>query len=372
LDAIDLDLEPVQRLNRDLAKAGALLGPREARHLVDTYYDFQAIRIIAENRLRAVRQASDDNAADTLDFLTVQAEVLEKQMAKAITRWAEVQPEAEWAMAQKGIGPILSGGLSAHIDIEKCPTVSHIFRFAGLDPHIKWLGKEKALALIPYIYDEDFNGDLPGQMTEMEEKKLADIMGDIPEDFGLSVPQLLAVAKLTNRSFRSIIRGAGPRTKEGPTGGPVTKASLQAYLARIPWNKSLKMLCWKIGESFVKVSGSQDAYYGALYAERKMMEVERNEEGELAPAAARALEDKKWNKGTDAYKAYAQGKLPPAHIHARAKRYAVKRFLSDWHTVTWELRTGRPVPQPWVIEFGGHHDYAPPPGYTPLKGGRMT
>ena len=57
-----------------------------------------------------------------------------------------------------------------------------------------------------------------------------------------------------------------------------------------PWNAALKTLCWKVGESFVKVSGNQDAIYGRIYAERKALETERNEAGTFADQAARKLE----------------------------------------------------------------------------------
>jgi hypothetical protein len=43
-------------------------------------------------------------------------------------------PVAHWAMAQRGIGHIITAGLLAHIDIERAPTVGHIWRFAGLVP----------------------------------------------------------------------------------------------------------------------------------------------------------------------------------------------------------------------------------------------
>ena len=50
-------------------------------------------------------------------------------------------------------------------------------------------------------------------------------------------------------------------------------------LSSNPRNASLKNLCWKLGESFVKVSGSEDAFYGQEYAKRKKFEIDRNEQG---------------------------------------------------------------------------------------------
>lgn len=120
-----------------------------------------------------------------------------------------------------------------------------------------------------------------------------------------------------------------------------------------PWNASLKTLCWKIGESFVKVSGHPASLYGRLYRERKERDQARNERGEFAEQAAAVLRDKKFRKDTVARQCYEKGILPPGHIHARAKRYAVKIFLSHY----WEkgrLLAGLPIPNPFPIAHMGH------------------
>lgn len=120
-----------------------------------------------------------------------------------------------------------------------------------------------------------------------------------------------------------------------------------------PWNAQLKKLCWKIGESFVKVSGYDDAVYGKVYLERKALEQQKNDAGDYADQAAAKLEKFNIGKTTDAYKRYSQGKLPPAHIHARAKRYAVKMFLSHFWEV-WREIEGLPTPEPYAIAHMGH------------------
>jgi hypothetical protein len=130
-----------------------------------------------------------------------------------------------------------------------------------------------------------------------------------------------------------------------------------------PWNASLKCLCWKIGESFVKVSGREDDFYGKLYLQRKQIDSERNEAGAFADQAAAKLVRFNIAKNTDAYKAYSAGKLPPAHIHARAKRWAVKLFLSHFHHVAWTLATGTPPPKPFAIDILQHGHYIAPPNW---------
>ena len=105
-----------------------------------------------------------------------------------------------WALA-------IAAGFLAHIDIERAPTVGHIWRFAGLDPTQKWEKKTKR-----------------------------------------------------------------------------------------PWNADLKTLCWKLGESFVKVKGNENDIYGKVYEARKAQEVLRNEAGELADQAADVLKNKRIGK----------------------------------------------------------------------------
>jgi hypothetical protein len=121
-----------------------------------------------------------------------------------------------------------------------------------------------------------------------------------------------------------------------------------------PWNASLKVICWKLGESFVKVSGNRNDVYGKLYQSRKLYEADRNASGALAEQAAAMLTRKRIGKETDAYAAYSAGTLPPAHIHARAKRWAVKAFLADYHHVSYELRYGTRPPFPYPIAHLGH------------------
>lgn len=125
-----------------------------------------------------------------------------------------------------------------------------------------------------------------------------------------------------------------------------------------PWNAKLKALCWKAGESFVKLSKKEECFYGRLLVKRKMQEVNNNEAGlykEQALARVGTV-----GKTTDAYKYYSEGKLPPAHIHARARRYAVKILLSHLHTIMYwnEYKTAPPVP--YAMAHRGHVDYIPP------------
>jgi hypothetical protein len=129
---------------------------------------------------------------------------------------------------------------------------------------------------------------------------------------------------------------------------------------RRPWNADLKVLCWKIGDSFVKISGREDAYYGQVYRKRKELEVERDLAGLFADQAAKTLEEKKI-RDPETLKTYENGHLPAGRLDLRARRYAVKLFLSHWHEIAYTAEHGERPPFPYPIEHLGHAHVIPVP-----------
>ncbi len=237
-------LQAITRLTRDVKRAAKTLSPDEARFLVDTYYAMQGNRIRAANQVRALTASGEPH--ETLSWLTNNAEVLERDIKSALDSYSSASPVGTWAKSICGIGPVISAGLLAHIDIQR--------------------------------------------------------------------------------------------------------------------NASLKRLCWIIGESFVKVSSNKNDFYGKIYLTRKAYEEARNEAGGCATQAAEKLAKFKIDKSTDAYKAYAAGKLPPGHIHARAKRYATKLFLSHYQAVAYRSHYGVEAPRPYILtqEAGHAHEITCP------------
>jgi hypothetical protein len=122
---------------------------------------------------------------------------------------------------------------------------------------------------------------------------------------------------------------------------------------RRPWCAALKVACYLLGESFVKVSGRDDAVYGKLYRQRKDYEIARNEAGDNAESAKEGLKKMK-APDSIARKCYEAGKLPPAQIHARARRWTVKLFLSHLHEFWYLHHHGKPAPEPYPIVWLGH------------------
>ena len=267
--------QSVERMSRDLVQASKTLTKQEARFLVSAYYAMQEDRIRADHRVR--KMGEHETPHEVVVWLASQRFILEKQVARALDGYSGSQPLGQWARSITGIGPIIAAGLLAHIDVS-ARTVGQIWRFAGLDPTVKWTSKTKR-----------------------------------------------------------------------------------------PWNADLKRLCWLIGGSFVYVSGRPSDVYGKVYKERKELEIKRNEMGLFAEQAKEALAAKRYGADTDARKHYEAGRLPPARIHLRATRYAVKLFLSHYHHVGYEMLNGVPPPKPYIFTKPEHTHFTGPPNWDPPK-----
>lgn len=132
---------PLARVKRDLLVAAATMGDEEAKFSVQLYYQIQDFRKAAANQERALE--ATEEPATFLDWAHVSLEYIETQIRNALGRYAKGHPVGQWSLSITGIGPVISAGLLAHIDIERAPTVGHIWRFAGLDPTVTWNKGEK-------------------------------------------------------------------------------------------------------------------------------------------------------------------------------------------------------------------------------------
>lgn len=231
----------------------------ELRLLVANYYQAQEMRKRMDMQLRHL---GDKQPLEISKFASEAFADIEIQIAKALDKLLQ-NPVARWIKSQRGIGPIITAGLLAHIDITKAPTAGHIWSFAGLNPEMKWSKGEKR-----------------------------------------------------------------------------------------PWNADLKQICWHAGQCFMKQSNDPDCYYGHIYRERKKYEIERNEAGgnvekakefKVGPGATKAVKDK-----------LKAGTLPDFNIDARARRYAVKMFLSHLQAVWYWSHFKKAPPKPHAIAHLGH------------------
>jgi len=288
-------LNPIDLLSRDLARVASTMSANEARFLVGQYYKIQEDRKRSDSQVAEL--SKNDQPHAVMSWLLYNNETFEKGIAKALDVYSASSPMGEWLRSIFGIGPVIAAGLLAHINIDKVKHASGIWRYAGLDPTSEWKKGQKR-----------------------------------------------------------------------------------------PWNAELKVLCWKIGESFMKQSGNEKCYYGHLIKHRWEIEKSMNRDGKFQEQAKLALERKKIGQDTEAFLWYngylkaeildgytgltleqrnvrlkdprynvGEGRgtpmLPPAHILARAKRWAVKQFLCDYFMKECEIK-GRRIARPYALTMG--------------------
>lgn len=350
------ELESLGRLDKDLRKAADTLTEEHARFLVDAYYQIQEQRKRAANQIRFMEDAEPHKLIDL--YLHI-FKMTEKSIPPSLARFCRKSAIGRWSLAQYGIGPTFTAALIAYFDINRAPTVGHFWRFAGLDPTVKWLGTKSASKLV------------------------RDVMG---KETKVTNTHLIEISKRVNKKTKNIVKLMGDT---------MTKDSLIKALSRRPWHGRLKKICYLIGESFKKFHNSPKCFYGRIYLERKMYEIDRNESGELSGQARQTLKNRNIGKMTDAYKWYAgrvtpeaskkfreekstaanpatvkvelvkEGRgvpmLPPARIDLRAARYATKLFLCHLHQVWFFTEKGKLPPKPWILTQEGHvHEIRPP------------
>lgn len=260
--------DPEFLLTRDLYDAAATLTDREVRYLVDLYYQLQEYRKASDNMIRSTVGKEPNRL---LAWYADRMDGLERRIPTAMKRYAAARRDGRWAMSIHGIGPVIAAGLLASIEIEKAPTVGHIWSFAGLNPDMKW---------------------------EKGQKR--------------------------------------------------------------PFSLRMKVLCWKIGQSFMKQRASEHDVYGKIYEQRKAIEIERNDLGAHAGYELKGYAEfrKKINVPSGPVPM-----LPPGIIDARARRYAVKLFLSHLHHVMFECKFGKEPPKPYILTKPEHVHYLGPPNW---------
>lgn len=138
-----IELEALNKLKRDIKNAGTTLSKEEARYLVDLYYQMQEYRKASDNQVRQLQKEDNKEPHETLAFFANNFRTLERNIKSVLQVYAESKPIGQWMLSLCGIGPVISAGLMANIDITKVQTAGQIQAFAGLDPTREWHKGEK-------------------------------------------------------------------------------------------------------------------------------------------------------------------------------------------------------------------------------------
>jgi hypothetical protein len=443
-------MEEMKRLDRDLRDASRMLGRKKARYFTDVYYQIQEFRKAAANQVRS----GEEEPNRVLDWVFDSMRRLEENIKKALGEFSSGYKVGAWLQSITGIGPVLSAGFLSHLDVRNAPTAGHFWRFCGLDPTAVWPSKADAKAAVQAVLVEERDlvftaasavklyakyAREPRPATAADEaaaERLIDKHGqalvravlptlarchnrdnlkglqvkDFERQFQnaatfyrelcgsheiieaaedsepINFAQMRILADNFGRNPYNLFHAA--QRKEG---GAPTVDSTAAALCKRPWNATLKVLCYKLEDCFVKFQNNENDSYGKLYVERKLYETQRNDSGRnahqaryiltgkcpvchggeesldlnvprlsAAPVLCRAchghpvVNPKRFGADTDARRNYEGGKLPPAQLHARAMRWTGKLFLSHLHHVMHLDVHGIAPPKPFALEKLGY------------------
>lgn len=134
--------------------------------------------------------------------------------------------------------------------------------------------------------------------------------------------------------------------KKAPTAGHIwSYAGLipQIMSRNYQYNPSLKRLCLHIGNTFAELGNK--CFYGRIYNKRKIYELEKK------------------TKQT-AFLLYPANQI--SHNDKKARRYAVKIFLSHLQAIWYQMEFREKPANPYAIDIIGHAHHISPPN-SPLK-----
>lgn len=374
-EALTTLVDNVEPLNKELIKTikNIDISKDEVRMLVDNYYQTQAKRIVVESQMRSIIQNTDNTiSTELVSWSLNQMKILEDAHGEILSSVSMSSETGRWLRKIMGIGPTLACALIAYFDIEKATSAGHFLSYAGLnDNNAPKIGKDKAKLIV-----EECINSRDGVLDDVTVAK---------------------IAQATGRKLSTLLQ------KSTNAKGKIVKNDLIKAVSFIPYNKNLKVICWKCGHQFALLQNNEKSLYGRILRERKAQETLWNEQGKFANQAkmilgsddwefdrndfcsipdyeadddvnlddiikedqmfkntTRILRSKKFDKSTDAYKALSQGMLPKSQIQARAERFATKLFISHLFEKMYIDKYGKMPPKPYVIEHMGHVDYIEP------------
>ena len=294
------------KLTRDMKNAASTLKKPEVRFLVEAYYRMQEQRNQVRTSDAYHERFGEPNTL--LDWMYKQAQTLEKQVAGALDAYSMSNSVGEWLRSIPGVGPVITAGLMAHLDIApwRCNNVA----LKG-KKNLLYCGK--------------------GRLHRHVRARTDSI-----------------------RRTMAHLRGSNPRI-------------VWEKKTRRPWNLP-QTLCFKLGESFVELQNHKDDFYGTVFVERKDEEWKNNYEGGNEKAAELALKKNTGHQriqvvhgsnrptlgrrkfGRAVHRSLRLFRRKPSserrgtrcyrlHIHARARRYTVL-FLYHLLKLMWLAEQG--------------------------------
>lgn len=357
--------EPEYHVGREKVLKAAELTKPAARLLVANYYAAQESRKRADLQMRHLGDKGTEVDIGLLQYFGDSYAQIETNYQRMLKAYAESTRVGRWQMSNYGVGPVISAGFLAHLDISGCPTAGHFWNYAGLNPTQKWLSQEYTKGFIKATRDT-IKGDWPALIhlcRETHRRPLALLQSaQLIEE----IPNPDEVREfLKKRKAKAVIKAefhADNMLQEALEDDELVAAyerliptfkwkwdEIQSTLAKRPYNPHVKQLVYHFGECVKRVSNHEEAFYGALYRQRKQIVVERNEQGYYAERA------KGYKTNSSEVRAQLkEGRLPASNLDRQACNWAAKIYLSHLHGLMYWDQFGMPPPRPYTIQFLGH------------------
>jgi hypothetical protein len=278
--------------------------------LISSIYDVQHMRILFENRGKAINDTRFKKYAEDL-------ESVESVMKRDAMQTTKTFPIHKWIIEQKGLSYDLAGQLIGLIEpISRFKTVTDLYAYSGMGVMDVCQKCGKRYYAIEYRANRGIH-IAKRLMEQYEKKRVKD--GD---------------TSFNKKAMEMLCQCPHPEIKT------VAQRRLKGTLS--DYNDELKSLCYKLGDQFIK----QGEIYRELYDKAKETYMVRDD-------LIKEMESKKGKKTK-----FGETK-GTAHINNMARRFAVKIFLEHLWRV-WRESEGLEAPMPYPISILGHADYIPP------------
>jgi hypothetical protein len=102
--------------------------------LIELYYQIQNTRVFIADHL-----PQNDSDQNTFNMYSSYLSILEDTIVDLFKSYNLDSITGNWSISQIGVGQAASASLLVLVDVAKAPSVTNLWKFAGLDPkHTKW------------------------------------------------------------------------------------------------------------------------------------------------------------------------------------------------------------------------------------------
>jgi len=235
-------------------------------------------------------------------------------------------PAYPWFSRVKGIGKENIGKVVGQVNIRKAPTISSLWKFAGMDVVQVEVSPEEQFTEIQKSADalQVRLAQLRKKYARHPEKEAKDVTVLTSSAIGGLTESLLGQLD----TLEPVVRGYAPRRVPGQ---------------KLKHNSQLRVMCFRLATSLLRAQGCFAGYYDK---EKAKLVARYEKQGILIVPT---LELPKVNGKV----VEVAGTIASGHVHMQAQRKMIKLFLGCLWLV-WREAEGLPTRPPYAIEQLGH------------------